>query len=201
MANKDHSLDEKIIASAKQEFMLLGFEKASLRKIAKDADVTIGAIYTRYANKDQLFYSLCEPLISGIKEAFSYLSESYRQVSDMRPDDFVETMKEENDTVLHLLFDDYCGAKLLLTKSRGSSLENFFDRIVEAKINETLSFFKLVNVPHPDEDVLKMIISSQFHMYYRIINDGFHKEKAERIMEELMVYHLSGWTALLNIRK
>ena len=35
MAVKDHSLDDKIIKAAKEEFMEHGFRKASLHKIAE----------------------------------------------------------------------------------------------------------------------------------------------------------------------
>ena len=55
LANKDHSLDDGIIRAAYDEFLACGFEKASLHKIAEKANVTTGAIYTRYKNKDALF--------------------------------------------------------------------------------------------------------------------------------------------------
>ena len=58
MANRDHSLDDRIICAARAEFLSCGFRKASLRKIADNAGVTTGAIYTRYRNKDTLFSSL-----------------------------------------------------------------------------------------------------------------------------------------------
>jgi len=54
LANKDHSLDDKIIRAAYSEFLAYGFCKASLHKISEKAGVTTGAIYTRYKNKDAL---------------------------------------------------------------------------------------------------------------------------------------------------
>lgn len=55
MALKDHSIDNRIIAAARKEFYEYGFTQASLRKIASRAEVTTGALYTRYKNKDELF--------------------------------------------------------------------------------------------------------------------------------------------------
>ena len=66
MAVKNHALDEKILTAAREEFLSCGFEKASLRKIAASAEVTVGAIYTRWPTKDQLFYALVEPLVDRI---------------------------------------------------------------------------------------------------------------------------------------
>lgn len=56
MAVKDHSLDDKIIHAAEDEFLEHGFVAASMHKIADRAGVTTGALYTRYKNKDALFW-------------------------------------------------------------------------------------------------------------------------------------------------
>ena len=58
MALRDHSLDDKIAAAARQEFESKGYTGASLRKIAEKAGVTVGAIQTRYRSKDALFTAL-----------------------------------------------------------------------------------------------------------------------------------------------
>lgn len=71
MANKDHSLDDGIIRAAYDEFLACGFEKASLHKIAEKANVTTGAIYTRYKNKDALFVSLLQDFLSVMEAAFA----------------------------------------------------------------------------------------------------------------------------------
>ena len=67
MALKDHSLDDKIIKAAFDEFMEFGFQKASIRKIADRAGVTPGAVYTRYDSKDDLFCSLVSNFLSAVK--------------------------------------------------------------------------------------------------------------------------------------
>ena len=42
MAIADHSIDPKILSSARTEFLLHGFEKASLKAICQGAGVTTG---------------------------------------------------------------------------------------------------------------------------------------------------------------
>ena len=70
MALRDHSLDDKITASAMQEFLEKGYMGASLRKIAERAGVTVGAIQTRYKSKDELFTCLLEPFLADIDAVF-----------------------------------------------------------------------------------------------------------------------------------
>lgn len=41
MALRDHTLDDKIITAARQEFSAKGYSSASLRKIAEKAGVTV----------------------------------------------------------------------------------------------------------------------------------------------------------------
>lgn len=43
-----------LIDAAKKEFLDKGYEKASLRKICADADVTTGAMYFFFKNKQRL---------------------------------------------------------------------------------------------------------------------------------------------------
>ena len=50
----------RILESAKKEFLSKGFEKAQVGEIAKSAKVTTGAIYRHFKNKEELFFALIE---------------------------------------------------------------------------------------------------------------------------------------------
>lgn len=56
----------KIEKAALKEFALKGFEKASMKIIAKDAGIAIGNIYRYFKNKEQLFNGIIEPVHSYI---------------------------------------------------------------------------------------------------------------------------------------
>ena len=58
MALRDHSLDDRIITAAWEEFSEKGYTGASLRKIAETAGATVGAIQTRYRYMVELFGDL-----------------------------------------------------------------------------------------------------------------------------------------------
>ena len=79
MASKDHSLDSGIAQAAYKEFLTCGFQKASLHKIAENAGVTTGAIYTRYQNKDALFVSLLQGFFKTMEEIFSPAEQEYER--------------------------------------------------------------------------------------------------------------------------
>ena len=200
MAVKNHALDNPITAAAQQEFLSHGYEKASLRKIAAQAQVTIGAIYTRYPTKDALFGSLVQPLLDQIDVAFTDLKADYYQTHG-DPAALTAVMEREADVILHLLFDHYDRAVLLLCRSAGSSWAHCFDAILDRKIQETAAFFQTAGAQFtaPDPRVLKLLLSAQFHLYSQIISEGYDLAAARQMLRATMVYHTGGWMALFGV--
>lgn len=93
MASKDHSLDSGIAQAAYKEFLTCGFQKASLHKIAENAGVTTGAIYTRYQNKDALFVSLLQGFFKTMEEIFSPAEQEYERArKSARAEDIIRAI-------------------------------------------------------------------------------------------------------------
>ena len=66
MALPDKTIDQRILNAAKEEFLEKGYMKASLRQICADAGVTTGALYNRYAGKDELFRAIVSPFVEEL---------------------------------------------------------------------------------------------------------------------------------------
>ena len=199
MALRDHSLDDKITAAAKKEFLDKGYTGASLRRIAEQAGVTVGAIQTRYRSKDELFVSLLRPLLDGIGTLFqSARADYYAGAGEDLLSGLKASMRHESAAIPHLIFAHYEEAVLLLRRSAGSSLEHYFDGIVQSKIQESIAFFRSAGFCGMDEGLLGLLISAQFDSYRRIVTDCADRAAAEKYMDALMVYHFGGWTALFR---
>lgn len=199
MARRDPSLDSRITAAAFEEFSEKGYAGASLRKIAEKAGATVGAIQIRYKSKDELFVSLLKPFLSEIEAAFqSIRSDYYSGADEWIPARLRASIQRESAVILHLIFDHYDEAVLLLYQSAGSSLEGFFDTLVARKIEESSAFFRSTGYAGVDEQLLGLVISVQFDSYRRIIASCRDRETAERYMNALMIYHFGGWTALFD---
>lgn len=67
MAVPDHSIDPKILESAKQEFLKNGYEKTKLNTICENAGVTTGALYKRYKGKGDLFCAVVNGTVSDLE--------------------------------------------------------------------------------------------------------------------------------------
>ncbi len=202
MALRDHSLDDRITAAARKEFLDKGYTGASLRKIAEQAGVTVGAIQTRYKSKDELFAGLLKPFLDEIAALFqSAKADYYAGAGGSLLESLKISMRHESDAILHLIFDHYEDAVLLMHRSGGSSLEHYFDRVVQGKIEESVAFFHGAGCA-VDEKLLGLLISAQFDSYRRIVARCPDRQTAERYMDALMTYHFGGWTALFDsVRK
>lgn len=198
MALREHALDDKIIAAAREEFSEKGYSGASLRKIAEKAGATVGAIQTRYKSKNDLFGCLLKSFLSEIEELFQNTrSEYYSNASADLLNELKISMQHESAAILRLIFDHYEEAVLLLCRSAGSSFEHYFDGLVQCKIKESALFFRAKGVDDIDEKLLGLLISAQFDSYRRIVAECHDRKTAEMYMGSLMIYHFGGWSAFL----
>ena len=62
MSVPDKSIDPRLLASAKAEFLDKGFIKAELKTICENAGITTGAVYKRYKSKEDLFCSVVDDI-------------------------------------------------------------------------------------------------------------------------------------------
>ena len=76
MDQKEELSKERILQAAEEEFLKKGFQKASLRNIAKIAGVTTGSLYWHFKNIEELqslYISICK-IFNGnvVKEIMNY---------------------------------------------------------------------------------------------------------------------------------
>ncbi|MDO4304018.1 MAG: TetR/AcrR family transcriptional regulator [Bacillota bacterium] len=199
MALRDHSLDTKIVSAAFEEFLDKGYMGASLRKISEKAGATVGAIRTRYKSKDDLFLSMLKPFLDEIEAAFQNIKSDYYSGTDSNILlQLKASMKNESETILHLIFTHYDEAVMLFYRSAGSSLEHYLDVLIENKIAESVTFFRSFGYTDIDEKLLGLLISVQFNSYRQIIINCHDRQTAEKYMNTLMIYHSAGWVSLFR---
>lgn len=131
MANKDHSLDDKIIRAAYSEFLAYGFCKASLHKISEKAGVTTGAIYTRYKNKDALFVALLQDFFEAMKAMFAPVAKEYEKAMlSAKTEDILSAINAEEKIYFELLASHYDDCTLFFSRSDGSSVETMLNDLM-----------------------------------------------------------------------
>ncbi|EKS4344586.1 TetR/AcrR family transcriptional regulator [Clostridium sporogenes] len=149
MSRPDHSLDPLILESAKKEFMDKGFEKASLKEICENANVTTGALYKRYSGKEDLF---CAVVKETVEDMENLLEEKYcvdfEQISD---EELIKVWEMDEDYMMwwfRFLYERYDGFVLLLKCSEGTCYSNFQHDWVEKMTSATYTYYLEIQRRH-----------------------------------------------------
>ena len=199
MAVKDHTLDARIVDAAIHEFKEHGFHKASLHTIAKRANITTGALYTRYKNKDALFCSLVQIVLDQVHHESQACQSLYEDVLIKQdPLLFLKAIQKEEEVYLRVMFEHYDACILFFCKSEGSSIDTMIKKMTELKAQQTIAFFKQIAKREINLDGIEFIMSEQFYYYRKILEKGYDKEQAIVCMINVEHFLEAGWKQLFE---
>ncbi len=186
-------VSERLLVVSKEEFLDKGFEGASIKEIASKADTSPRAIYTRFANKEDLFYKVVEPVVMGFNRMFIEDKEYYysgKSEKGKTPTDFyiryIEYAYEHKEEFI-----------LLLTKASGTRFEHFTRDLAETDcrgVNEVISEGK-INVKNNLEvaELFMKQISYAFYdnLFVPVIR-GYNVEEAKEYVSMLVDFYMKG---------
>ena len=199
MAVKDPKLDQLIIQSARSEFLRSGYRKASLRKIAEQAGITTGALYTRYESKDALFRSLLKEFIDTMDNEVQPLSEQYSMaLKTGDPMKFLAAVQREEDFYSDVMAKYYEESVMFLCRSEGSSLEQVIEAFKVKKIKDMTEILGRLAKPGANLDGVELLIAEQFTYYRMILEKGSTIEESRAGMETVKNFLDAGWHDLFS---
>lgn len=143
MAKADHSIDPRILESAKQEFLASGFEKASLKHICEQAEVTTGALYKRYRGKDDLFCAVVAETVADLNDIVK--EKSSIPVQDLPDEALIRAWDMDEEYMMwwfQYLYERHDGFVLLLKCAEGTSYSNFPHDWVDKMTEATYNYYK-----------------------------------------------------------
>ena len=154
MQIKKDDIKDKLISSARREFLDHGYAKASLRVIAEKAGLTKGAIYSYFENKDALFCALTAPAVHFIENEFQYDRSCYAAITKENHSDSFESNIQGFRNYAHEVLDHYESFKLLLFCSAGSSLQDYKERIIQLYAQNFQTRLSLYTKTKKREDII-----------------------------------------------
>lgn len=143
MAVADHSIDPRILDSARKEFLSNGFEKTSLKAICDGAGITTGALYKRYKGKEDLFCAVVKGTVDDLNAVAKHRGD--RDPAAMSDQELIKAWdmnKEDMMWWFQFLYDRHDDFVLLLTCAEGTRYSNFQHDWVEMMTSFTCAFLK-----------------------------------------------------------
>lgn len=203
--NNEKETKEKLLLSAKKEFMEKGYSKASLRNICKSAGVTTGALYFFFKDKEDLFATLVEEplnqlyalMIHHYKEEICNLQKGAHEEGDFSED--LETAKQ----ITHYLYQYYDEFLLILTKSQGSRFENSVDRFVSiSEIHYRKMADKMTeegNLAKLDDYLIHWMSHMQADIFVHMITHESSEKEALKHIDTIIKFLFGGWYEIFSL--
>ena len=205
MKFKDEEAVGQILECAKEEFMQKGFADASMRTIAEKAGFTTGMLYSRFADKNELFSALVK---EGADKLYSYFSDVQEEFAEFPATQQVAEMQTYTSskmrTVLDIIYEYFDTFKLIVCHSAGSSYDRYIDRMIEYETDSTERFMRVLqkngtSVKTVRRDINHMLASALFNGIFEIVAHDFSKEDALEYVDAVCEFFFAGWQRLLGI--
>lgn len=197
---------EKILTSAKHNFLITGYERTNLRKICKDAGITTGAFYRHFQDKESLFATLVEPAIQEIKNIYLASEiEFYDLLYRNEMSQVSQVSYKAGADFINYIYDNFDCFKLLLTNSNGTKYENFIDGMVTLGVSEAEKLFSILKQKKIEFNKLRkkeyhLLTHSYFSSFFEVVTHDFTREEALQFGHTLMTFSNAGWWAILGIK-
>ena len=205
MSLPDKSIDPRLLAAAKDEFLKKGFEKASLTDICKAAGVTTGALYKRYSGKEDLFSALVSDTVQDMTEYVSQIERiDLTNLTDRELYDSFSMQTETNIRWLRFLYDHREGFTLLIRCASGTRYENFHQDWTEQMNRMDYIFYqearrRRLTTKEISAEEQHVLTYSVWALYYEPFFLGFTWEQMERHAET--IYLFTDWHSVLGMKE
>ena len=143
----------RLLQSAVCEFGEYGFEKASLRRICARADVTTGALYFFFRDKEDLFRNVIAPVTDRLLK----LMKMHYEVEQNSPDVNIVKGESEDFRIADEFFDLYFAnqeiCRIVLSNREHPLVTSFFDRLIRMMDEQMLLLLTLAHPKLPESRI------------------------------------------------
>ena len=195
--------NELILQAGKEEFLIKGFEGASLRTIAASAGVTTGAIYGYYVDKSALFEALVEPAASEFHSQFMNAQNSFQELpKEEQVKSMLNSSNEPLQYLLDYIYDHFDSFQLIACSSSGTKYEYYIEELVHVETEATYRFWEVLNEmgyhpAHLTKNLVHILSNAYFSAIFETVAHGMEKEEADQYVAHLTKFFWSGWHALM----
>ncbi|WP_296561864.1 TetR/AcrR family transcriptional regulator [uncultured Acetobacterium sp.] len=195
---------EKLLVSAKKEFIEKGYLSASLRNICKNAGVTTGALYFFFEDKEDLYGALVAEPIKKLHAVMDrhYAEEQAQIDAGLLIENDMDHDVEAAIEIVRCLYLHRDEFMMLLTKSQGSRYQEItggFVMITEKHFRRMADNLEKSFGAEPVADYLihwiaHMLIDAFIH----ILTHEVSEEAAEVHVQQVIKYMIGGWVGLFT---
>lgn len=183
----------RLIEAGKAEFLEKGYTQACLRDICKQANVTTGAFYFSFANKEALLQAILGPAVEQYQKL---MQELY-----VREAAHPETAIENDRMLFEFEYRHKEELILIMEKSEGSCYANFKDTIKEQTKKSFRDYFMEKTGHEPKEQLIEILTDMRIQSNLAVLKGNYSMEETLKLAEAIGIYADSGTNSLIEKMK
>ena len=199
---QDKETRNKLLLSAREEFIEKGYMKASLRNICKNAGVTTGALYFFFEDKEDLFDAVVGETVKGI---WMLMQTHFQEEGSLMMDESLLTLDEKAHDkdfevarmVIHQMYLHREDVLLILTKSQGTKYENIADQFIETAEKHYRVMANAMQQAYSDKALddkfIHWLSHEQIDAFIYMITHIESEEEAVQFISQMISYMIAGW--------
>lgn len=197
-------VSERLLECARNEFIDKGFQAASIREIAKKAETSARAVYTRFPNKEGLFDAIVSPVSDGLIELYQNYADQFwsKDIGMNRADSISFDDSAIYVDMIDYIYDHKDEFLLMQTSLDGKWLT----ALIEDLTDKNLSYISIW--PEPPEGtwnekelmtkVLHMLTNSFYASMFEPLRHDMNRREARFYVEMLCSFFVAGISRLLQ---
>ena len=194
---------ERIIAAAKAEFLEYGFENASMRRIAANADITVSGLYKHFPSKEEMFAHLVQPVLDSFNTLY-HQKEQEEQNAIEEIGAAAAFLNEDAVYTMGFIYDNFDEFKLLVCRSQGTRYEDYAHTLAEMEEESSLKYIEALRtrggcVPEFDRREFHLLVSSNVEAVLQPIRHNFSREDAMHYAKTINEFFSRGWKWLCGM--
>ena len=174
----------RLLQAATEEFAEYGYERSSLRRICKNAEVTTGALYFFFQDKEDLFQSVIAPVTEPILQM---MESHYEKERACNWEELGDAGGEEEDIRASFAILDICyGNKkvtdIILSSRNLPVVTAFFDRMIEIMDMQMVHLLKLADensISVQNKYAIHWFSHLQIDAMLNVVSHGLGEEEAK----------------------
>lgn len=193
---------ERILECARLEFLEYSYQNANMRRIAKAAKVTTGAMYNHFANKAVLFDALVQ---APADEMLALFRNIHHQAKGTLPDLSGEGMREianaGTDWMLDYIYRNIDAFRLIFCRSEGTRWSAYLEELIEIEEQAYRIYCDSLgkNGKQVEDIFLHITASSGFQYLVEIVSHDLPYEQAVAVMDSVKQFSMAGWQEILGL--
>lgn len=181
---------QRLIEIGRKEFLDNGYVKASMRNISALANVTTGAIYFFFRNKEEFFRAILEETATEWMRKLQEYSESEINGS--------KSSAENDRELIVFLFTHKEEVRILFEKAEGTIYEYYRESLFEIMEHAFMEFYRRFGGSEEDNGIVKIVVRMRMQGYFELLHGDYTMDQALRYAELLAFYGDSGFAGMMK---